>query len=69
MDKNKPSEVLPQKEMQRLALIHVQAYVNACHCQNRRDVLLALAHWQNVGDEIADFIRHTRIIVISELQL
>ena len=69
MHRYSPSEVLTQKEMQRLALTHVQAYVGACHCQNRRDVLLALAHWQNVGDEIADFIRHTHIIVISELQL
>ena len=66
MDKNKPSEVLPQKEMQRLALIHVQTYVNACHCQNRRDVLLALAHWQNVGGDMADFLKKTRIVIIDE---
>jgi len=35
MDKNNPSQVLTQKEMQRLALVHVQAYVGACHCQSR----------------------------------
>jgi len=66
MDKNNPLKVLTQKEMQRLALVHVQAYVGACHCRNRRDVLLALAHWQNVGDEVADFIRTTRIVVVNE---
>lgn len=64
MPKNKSQEPLSQKEMQRLALIHVQAYVNACHCQSRTDVLQALAHWQDVGAEMADFIRHTRIIII-----
>jgi len=66
MDKNKSSQVLTQKEMQRLALVHVQAYVGACHCQTRSDVLLALAHWQNVGNEVADFIRTTRIVVVNE---
>ncbi|WP_312059365.1 hypothetical protein [Pantoea septica] len=66
MDKNSPSKVLTQKEMQRLALVHVQAYVGACRCQTRSDVLLALAHWQNVGDEVADFIRTTRIVVVNE---
>lgn len=66
MDKNTPSQVLTQKEMQRLALVHVQAYVGACHCQTRSDVLLALAHWQKVGGDVADFIRTTRIVVVSE---
>jgi len=66
MDKNNPSQVLTQKEMQRLALVHVQAYVGACHCQSRSDVLLALENWQNVGDEVADFIRTTRIVVVNE---
>ncbi|MGJ0194544.1 hypothetical protein ACR6A7_19690 [Pantoea sp. RRHST58] len=66
MRKNTPSKVLTQKEMQCLALVHVQAYVGACHCQSRSDVLLALAHWQNVGDEVADFIRTTRIVVVNE---
>jgi len=52
--------------MQHLALVHVQAYVGACHCQSRSDVLLALAHWQNVGSDVADFIRTTRIVIIDE---
>lgn len=64
MPKDKFQESLSQKDMQRLALIHVQAYVSACHCQSRTDVLQALAHWQDVGAEMADFIRHTRIIII-----
>lgn len=66
MHKNTPLKVLTQKEMQRLAIIHVQAYVNACHCQTRSDVLQALAHWQNVGGDIAHFIRTTRIVVVNE---
>lgn len=66
MHKKTPSKVLIQKEMQRLALVHVQAYVGACHCQTRSDVLLALENWQNVGDEVADFIRTTRIVVVNE---
>ncbi|MBA2817028.1 hypothetical protein [Candidatus Pantoea persica] len=45
MKSDKPSEVVTQKEIQRLALTHVQAYVGACHCQIRSDVLLALEHW------------------------
>ncbi len=64
MPKDNSPEALSQKEMQRLALIHVQAYVNACHCQSRTDVLQALAHWQDVGAEMTDFIRHTRIIIV-----
>ncbi|MBZ6387497.1 hypothetical protein [Pantoea piersonii] len=67
MQKDKPSQVLTRKEMQRLALIHVQAYVGACHCQSRSDVLLALYHWQSVGGDVADFIRKTRIVTLSEL--
>lgn len=66
MQKDKSSSVLTQKEMQRLALVHVQAYVGACHCQTRSDVLLALEHWQNVGGDVADFIRTTRIVIIDE---
>lgn len=66
MQKNKPSSVLTQKEMKRLAITHVQAYLGACHCQTRSDVLLALAQWRNVGDEVADFIRNTRIVIIDE---
>ncbi|WP_313384908.1 hypothetical protein [Pantoea sp.] len=66
MDKNNPSKVLTQQEMQHLALVHLQAYVGACHCQSRSDVLLALTHWQNAGDEVTDFIRTTRIIVVNE---
>ena len=64
MSKAKSTEALSQKEMQRLALIHVQAYINACHCQTRHDVLNALDQWEDVGTELADFIRHTHIIVI-----
>lgn len=66
MQKNIPPEVLTQKEMQRLALVHVQAYVGACHCRSRTEVLQALTQWQNVGGDIADFIRTTRIVVVSE---
>lgn len=64
MQKNKSSEVLSSKEMQRLALIHVHAYLSACHCKSRSDVLQALTQWQNVGADLADFVRHTRIIII-----
>lgn len=64
MQKNKSSEALSSKEMQRLALIHVQAYLSACHCKSRTDVLQALTQWQNVGADLADFVSHTRIIII-----
>ncbi|MDF7630463.1 hypothetical protein PUG46_14425 [Erwiniaceae bacterium L1_55_4] len=64
MNKNNSPEALSQKEMQKLALIHVQAYLNACHCQSRTDVLQALVHWQDVGSEMAGFIRNTRIIIV-----
>lgn len=66
MHKNKSSEALSQEAMQRLTLTHIQAYVNACHCQTRSDVLLALEHWQHAGAELAEFIKTTRIIVIDE---
>ncbi len=66
MHKEKPSCVLNPKEMRRLALAHVQAYVNACHCQSRRDVLMALAHWHDVGVNMSDFIKNTRLIIIDE---
>jgi len=62
MQKNRTSEALSPKEMQRLALLHVQAYLGACHCQSRTDVLQALAQWEEVGAEMANFIRDTHII-------
>jgi len=63
--RNKTSPpLLTRKEMQRLALIHVQAYLSACHCRSRTEVLQALTQWQNVGTDLADFVRHTRIIII-----
>ncbi|WP_312041101.1 hypothetical protein [Pantoea eucalypti] len=64
MQKNRSFEALSSKEMQRLALIHVQAYLSACHCQSRPDVLNALKQWQSVGADLADVVRHTRIIII-----
>lgn len=64
MQKNRSSDALSSKEMQRLALIHVQAYLSACHCKSRTDVLQALTQWQNVGTDLADFVQHTRIIII-----
>ena len=64
MSKDKSPEALSHKEMLHLVLTHVQAYLNACHCQSRNDVLQALTHWQDVGTEMADFIRHTRIIIV-----
>jgi len=58
--------LLTRKQMQRLALIHVHSYLNACHCQSRSDVLQALDNWKNTGDELAKFIKNTRIVIISE---
>lgn len=64
MPKHRSTEALKPNEMQRLALIHVHAYLSACHCKSRTDILEALTQWQNVGADLADFVRHTRIIII-----
>ncbi|MGV2880659.1 hypothetical protein D9O29_05520 [Pantoea vagans] len=58
--------LLTRKEMQSLALIHIQSYLNACHCRSRSDVLQALDSWKSTGDELTEFIRNTRIVIISE---
>ncbi|MET3817098.1 MULTISPECIES: hypothetical protein [unclassified Pantoea] len=65
MHKNKPSRVLSQKEMRSLALVHVQAYVNACHCQSRDDVLLAMSYWQKAGENVVEFIKSVHIHVVK----
>ena len=64
MQKNTSSNALSSKEMQYLALMHMKSYLKACQCQSRVDVLRALTQWQNVGADLADFIRHIRIIII-----
>ncbi|WP_426606883.1 hypothetical protein [Pantoea anthophila] len=64
MTKNRSTEALTPKEMQRLALIHIHAYLSASQCMSRTDVLEALTQWQKVGADLADFVRHTRIIII-----
>lgn len=64
MQKKKSPEALSCKEMHRLAVSHVQAYLRACHCQSRADMLNALSHWQNTGAGLAKLIRHTHIIIV-----
>ncbi|MFB4358942.1 hypothetical protein RBJ15_09405 [Pantoea sp. BS_4] len=64
MQKNKSTDVVSCKDMHRLAVSHLQAYLKACHCQSRGDVLHALSHWQSTGADLAELIRLTRIIVI-----
>jgi len=61
-----PPPLLTRKEMQRLALIHIHSYLNACHCRSRSDVLQAVDNWKNTGDELTEFIRNNRIVIISE---
>lgn len=64
MQPHKPTEAISSEEMRRIALIHIQAYLSACQCQSRTDVLHALTQWQDTGADLANFIRHTRIIFI-----
>lgn len=64
MQKNKSPEAVSCKDMHRLAVSHMQAYLKACHCQSRSDVLHALSHWQNTGSDLAKLIRHVHIIIV-----
>lgn len=65
MSKDNSPEQLTHKQMYRLALRHVQAYVNACHCQSRDDVLLAMSYWQKAGEDVVEFIKSVHIHVVK----
>lgn len=56
---------LTEKEMALLAVKTVQEFVNACHCQNEDDVLLALSFWLNVGIDAGELVKHGQKVVLQ----
>lgn len=56
---------LTEKEMALLAVETVQEFVNACHCQNEDDVLLALSFWLNVGIDAGELVKHGQKVVLQ----
>ncbi|MFO6467401.1 hypothetical protein ACLB3Z_05915 [Escherichia coli] len=63
---NKPiTPRLTEKEMTTLAVKTVQEFVNACHCKNEDDVLLALSFWLNVGIEAGELVQHGKKVVLQ----
>ncbi len=64
-EKSKPNPRLTEDEMSDLAVKMVQEYVNACHCKNTDDVLLALGHWLNVGIRAGETVKHGKMVTIQ----
>ena len=51
--------------MAKLAVKTVQEFVNACHCKNEDDVLLALSFWLNVGMEAGELVQRGQKVVLQ----
>jgi len=56
---------LTEEEMTKLAVKTVQEFVNACHCKNEDDVLLALSFWLNVGIDAGELVKHGYKVVLQ----
>lgn len=56
---------LTEKEMAKLAIKTVHEFVNACHCKNEDDVLLALSFWLNVGIDAGELVQHGKKVVLQ----
>lgn len=65
MSKTQLTPRLTESEMAKLAVKTVQEFVNACHCQNEDDVLLALSFWLNVGIDAGDLVKHGQKVVLQ----
>lgn len=65
MGNSKSTPRLTEEEMAKLAVKTVQEFVNACHCQNEDDVLLALSFWLNVGMEAGELVQHGQKVVLQ----
>ncbi|AWX01092.1 hypothetical protein DPF84_04710 [Enterobacter hormaechei] len=65
MSKAQPTTRLTEPEMAKLAVKMVQEFVNACHCQNGDDVLLALSFWLNVGIDAGELVKHGQKVVLQ----
>jgi hypothetical protein len=51
--------------MAKLAVKTVQEFVNACHCKNEDDILLALSFWLNVGIDAGELVKHGQKVVLQ----
>lgn len=65
MGNSKSTPRLTEEEMAKLAVKTVQEFVNACHCQNEDDVLLALSFWLNVGMEAGELVQRGQKVVLQ----
>ncbi|HGL4547153.1 TPA: hypothetical protein ACKE7U_001195 [Klebsiella aerogenes] len=64
MTKKLPAR-LTEEEMAKLAVKTVQEFVNACHCKNEDDILLALSFWLNVGIDAGELVKHGTKVVLQ----
>lgn len=63
-NKNLPP-FLTQIEIEKLAVEKVQEFVNACHCKNRDDVLLALSVLLAIGMDAGETIKHGKAVIVQ----
>lgn len=62
MTTNSPNPArLTEKEMELLAIKHVQDFVNACNCKNKDDILLAISYFLNVGINAGETVKHGKM--------
>ena len=62
---NKLPARLTEAEMAKLAVKTVQEFVNACHCKNVDDILLALSLWLSVGIDAGELVKHGNKVVLQ----
>ncbi|MCE9965837.1 hypothetical protein LZ654_13505 [Lelliottia amnigena] len=65
MSKSQLPPRLTESEMAKLAVKTVQEFVNACHCKNEDDILLALSFWLNVGIDAGELVKHGQKVVLQ----
>ncbi|HIC9431129.1 TPA: hypothetical protein ACW9O7_004788, partial [Yersinia enterocolitica] len=54
-----------EKEMQALAHSTIENFVNACHCKNKDDILLALSFLLSEGLSAGETVKHGEMAVLQ----
>ncbi len=64
MPKSLPPRITEQ-EMQELAHSTIESFVNACHCKNKDDILLALSFLLSEGLNAGETVKHGKMEVLQ----
>ena len=56
---------LTEQEMKDLANSYIEAFVNACHCKNKDDILLAISFLLSEGLSAGETVKHGEMEVLQ----